>query len=357
MEFEDKIGVEKAINAFKLFGGFMSVESTEPETLLSITSFNKENNSDSKGENSEEMSENKKTEELCVEQSNEQTMEEAEDEMPPQKRLKTEPDTPEISNSDVDNTENEIEIPEVPSTMQMGDEKQEKLRKKTKKKSRVLVKENKPVDDKLYDMKIMTKKNWKSLRNKYLNMQREKYKELKKLMIAGRKSMNTTKKTSSLKTIKASPKNINFYGALPEKVEEPEKIELNKIRSKKEKPLVAFEPGVIVNLKFSEPCVDIKEFKMEMRQYSYVKYVDIKEGDCESFIRVDKASSANLLVKHYSSAEYKVQILSGETEKNYWDKIGHDREQKINKTVKVKQERGREKLMKKIKSHIRFEDD
>lgn len=157
--------------------------------------------------------------------------------------------------------------------------------------------------------------------------------------------------------MKSSPR-VNFYGAL---TDEEVAAEANKLEEQEQQavklPLFSFEPGLIVNIKFRVPCANVKDFKAELKQYPYVKYTDLKEADMEAFVRVDKPSSANQLVKEYSSAEYSAQILSGETEKTYWDKIKQDRDDKLSKKVKVEKLRGRTKLMKKVNTHIKFDDD
>lgn len=208
------------------------------------------------------------------------------------------------------------------------------------------------------------RQEWRRLRNKYLNLQRAEAKKLKKLFSDSRKSSkpNQTRipnaSAPSSKTVKSSPR-VNFYGALTdeEAAAEVTKLEEQEQQAVKQ-PLFSFEPGLIVNIKFRVPCANVKDFKAELKQYPYVKYTDLKEADMEAFVRVDKPSSANQLVKEYNSAEYGAQILSGETEKSYWDKIKRDREDKLNKKVKVEKKlRGRTKLMRKVNTHIKFDED
>lgn len=136
---------------------------------------------------------------------------------------------------------------------------------------------------------------------------------------------------------------------------QPEAAEESAATAKR--PLFSFEPGLIVSIKFREPCVDVKDFRAELKQYPYVKYIDLKEGDFEAFVRVDTPASAVALVKEYCSAEHSAQILSGEQEQQYWDKMMRDREDKLNKRVKTERIRGRTKLIRKINSHIKFDDD
>uniref|UniRef100_A0A182TCI4 XRRM domain-containing protein n=1 Tax=Anopheles maculatus TaxID=74869 RepID=A0A182TCI4_9DIPT len=168
----------------------------------------------------------------------------------------------------------------------------------------------------------------------------------------------------AIKSIKSSPR-VNFYGAMPVDEEHTEVEGANPLQSDQpeesaaiaKRPLFSFEPGLIVCVKFREPCVDVKDFRAELRQHAYVKYIDLKEGAFEAFVRVDKPGSANALVREYNSAEHAAQILSGEQEQQYWDKMMRDREDKLNKRVKTERVRGRTKLIRKINSHIKLDDD
>jgi La-related protein 7 len=128
---------------------------------------------------------------------------------------------------------------------------------------------------------------------------------------------------------------------------------------------LAFIPGVIVNIKFREQCLDFKELKKEFKQYSFVQFVEILEGGAQCFIRVDSANSAQELVSQYSSCEYETDVLKDEAEKEYWKKIFEKRDNKKNKETpkkeqpQVKRRRGREKLLEKIAKaaqHIRFDE-
>lgn len=131
-----------------------------------------------------------------------------------------------------------------------------------------------------------------------------------------------------------------------------------------------FEPGLIVKVNFDAPCTDIADFKAEMKQYQFVRYTDIKEGQTFAYVRVDSPRSAPVLIKH--CAPNCCQILTGENETEYWAKIAKDREQKLSKKVKVPKSRNRKirNLIRNIAevnvvktidnkttvNHIRFED-
>lgn len=255
----------------------------------------------------------------------------------------------------------------------------------------------------LVTLRVATKTEWKRLRNNYLNLQRQRFSEVKKLLLQQRKGDNRKKSTLPLSTVRpvtmkpkkyASPppskrlcsRNINFYGAMRDdhntNTYECSIIDENKAGCDKSKDNAAdnekqyakdlqfeYEPGLIVKVNFDVPCTDIVDFKAEMRQYPYVRYIDVKEGQTFAYVRVDSSRSAPVLIKH--CAPNRCQILTGENETEYWSKIAKDREQKLSKAVKVPKTRSRKmkNLIKNIAevtvvksdnkttvTHIRFDD-
>ncbi|XP_065094031.1 la-related protein 7 [Ochlerotatus camptorhynchus] len=365
VEFEEESSVQKALKTFQAFGGVLTYEETDPGKLVSITSFGKE-------KEEEEDTKTKGVAEKDVGDKDEKVADkgdkdEDEEEPPPAKRIRTDNGDSSEAEGDRDSandgsaSENEVEE----ATEVDGGAKREVSDVKKKKRHRKGtsgVKKEIQQDDKVYELKVMPKKEWRRLRNKYLNLQRTEAKKLKKLFSDSNKfskssqSRTTNPSTTAAKTVKSSPR-VNFYGALTDEEAAAEATKLEEQEQPIKQPLFSFEPGLIVNIKFRVPCANVKDFKVELKQFSYVKYIDLKEADMETFVRVDKPSSANQLVKEYNSAEYSAQILSGETEKSYWDKIKQDREDKLNKKIKVEKVRGRTKLMKKVNTHIKFDED
>lgn len=231
----------------------------------------------------------------------------------------------------------------------------------------------------IHVLRVATKVEWKRLRNKYLQLQREKYAEVKKLLQKQNKSNNISKKVSTLPplvrpvTLKTKPppnkrictRNINFYGAMGDdqnpavntyecSIVDDNRNSGNKSKGKKEEKSppketqFEFQAGLIVKVNFDQPCVDVADFKAEMKQYGFVKYVDIKEGQSNAYVRVDASRSAPILIKH--CAPNSCQILTGDSESKYWAKIARDREQKLSKSVKVP--RTRERKMRNLIKNI-----
>ncbi|KAM7350815.1 la related protein 7 [Cochliomyia hominivorax] len=382
VEFEKEESVKKAIKAFKEFNGVLSMQEKDPSELTSVKSYIKEQAGE-KEEPEEEEAQSSNNSESRKRSKNDESKD---DEEPIAKKSKTESQD-EIETS---NTENVITSQSESEAMVEGNveaktvdnlkKKKRKRKKKSKTAEKLKLKAELNTDVAYYELKILPKKDWKKLRNKYLNLQREKVAELKRKAwreqqeLKQQKESATTEDSANVpasqqeqkKNSKAGAKhklqkmNMNFYGAAEEestmKASNTEKTPQQNPALEKA-PLFSYAPGLIVEVSFLEPCVNIKDFKADMRQYISVKYVDIKEGAMQAYLRLESAQKAIEFVQQISCAEYQCKILSDDAESNYWQKIEKDREQKLNKQIKIPEKRGREKVKKLISKHIRFGDD
>lgn len=209
-----------------------------------------------------------------------------------------------------------------------------------KKKKRKKRKKRNKMEDFSYSigLQVMAKKNWKYLRNKYLELQRSKMKQLKQHLRKTRYQWSNYEKNKS------------------EREENDEKDKGNK-------PNItacrfSFIPGVIVKIEMDKPCTDSKSLKMELKNNNSIKYIDVEDGSCLIYVRCETAEAAQTFTQKFDEEKH-ITILEGDEEKMYWDKILHDREEKLSKKVKIKQ-RGRNKLLKKAEKelgkHIKFDE-
>ncbi|XP_046436699.1 la-related protein 7 [Neodiprion fabricii] len=215
-----------------------------------------------------------------------------------------------------------------------GDQKKKRRRKRHNRAEKV--------DTADIGMQIMAKKDWKVLRNKYLELQRKKMKSLKTHLKRARWNQWS-----------------NY-----EKFREGDKLKATKDESADQQKAdqstqrFVFTPGVIVKVEMDEPCTDPKNFKMELKRNPNIKYIDVAEGASEAFLRFDTNEAANALVLQ-SNEERSMSILQDKEETDYWDKMSKDREEKLGKKIRVKQ-RGRDKLLKKAEKelgkHIKFDE-
>jgi La-related protein 7 len=95
-------------------------------------------------------------------------------------------------------------------------------------------------------LQVMGKRDWKKLRNKYLELQRSKMKQLKQHMRRTRRNQWSDRNKME--------------------IEHEENVD-----NKKEKPSssLEFTPGVIVKVELHEPCTDIKGFKVIVKLFFY----------------------------------------------------------------------------------------
>ncbi|XP_046838555.1 la-related protein 7 [Vespa crabro] len=209
---------------------------------------------------------------------------------------------------------------------------EKKKKRKRKRKSRI-------DDDSISNigLQIMAKKHWKYLRNKYLELQRSKMKQLKQHLKKTRNQWYNYDRTKSDK----------------EDTEEKEKISATD-----KTPRLSFIPGVIVKIELNEPCTDSRSLKAELKGNNNIKYIDVSESANEVYVRCDTSESAQFFIQK-SNKEKNMVILKDEDERIYWNKILQDREEKLSKKIRVKQ-RGRSKLLKKAEKelgkHIKFDE-
>ncbi|XP_067639755.1 la-related protein 7 [Eurosta solidaginis] len=367
IEFEQESSVEKAIKAFQEFNGVLRMQETDPSELQSVRSYIKEHNEETATDD-KEMAD---IEQKKVKKSKRRVEDEVHGEGPAIKKSKTEKDVSEATETGASTTNDEGEG----NDQQVAAEDVSlKKRRKKKKKTKNLEKRKNEIDmnadASIYELKILPKRDWKRLRNKYLNLQREKVAELKRKayeekqqhaseFAAGGKDALEDSNPSPVKQkpnqSKLRKMNMNFYGAGEEEAKTQPK-ELKRNPALERPPLFTYAEGLIVEVGFLKSCTNVKEFKADMRQYASVKYVDVKEGAMQAYLRFDTGEAAADFVRQVSCAEYNCKLLSGEAEAGYWKKIEADREMKFNKLVKVPQKRGREKIKKLKAKHIYLED-
>ncbi|ALC49164.1 CG42569 [Drosophila busckii] len=367
VEFEKAASVEKAVKAFAQVHGVLSVDQTEPSELASVRNYH----------------ELKPKQPLKREADTKSMGLEA---PPSAKRLKLE------QSSEADTAESSTDNEHKDSK----DIKDSKPRRKRKHKKLQLQDRQQPnIDPSALELKVLPKCSWCSLRNKYLNLQRRLVSEAKsKLWRSGQATQQPAqlkgtpnnhqqkqqqqqqeplastaqeqlenadvveetpvppKRRKRNKQAGVHKMNMNFYGAGGSETEDSKLG----VKAEERQPLFKYEPGLIVECVLPEPCANVKEFKADLRQYTNIQYVDIKEGEQLAHLRLTTPTAAEELVRQLNCAERQLQVLHGQAETLYWRKIEQDREAKLSKKVRVQQKRGREKVAKLLAKHIKFDD-
>lgn len=257
-----------------------------------------------------------------------------------------------------------------------NDDNEEKKKKKRKRKNRSSKNEHhhhhhhqEQSDIIDFGLRIMAKKEWKKLRNKYLQLQRDKMKQLKQHLLKNSNRWNVRLSSSNDKikydkmdtTITTTSNNTTTTMIDQDQDQEQDKNSQKQCSV----PKFSFAQGLIIKIELDEPCSNPKSLKNQLKSAANsdatdIQYIDVKEGDNYVYIRCDTASAAVKLLEKYYEDKTSI-ILTGDEEKNYWNKMYKDREHKLmmGKKNRVKQ-RGRNKLLKKAEKelgkHIRFDD-
>uniref|UniRef100_A0A672J7H6 La-related protein 7 n=1 Tax=Salarias fasciatus TaxID=181472 RepID=A0A672J7H6_SALFA len=215
-----------------------------------------------------------------------------------------------------------------------GDDKDVKAKRKRKKKH----KEKLKIGEEVIPLRVLSKKDWLTLKDEYLRLQKRSMASLKKCI-------------------------THIDGKEPQPPDQPGVEKVLKQGPK-------FTSGVIMKITDSKPLPGRKILKEALSKISPVAYIDILEGDAEGHIRFHSPEEAKAVssVKAQLQKEHswKLEILSGDHEQRYWQKILVDRQVKLNRPREKK--RGTEKLISKAEKiliarakeankHIRFQED
>lgn len=220
--------------------------------------------------------------------------------------------------------------------------------KKNKKKKRKRSKKGKEDEVESIYLKVMSKQDWKKLRNQYLNTQREIMRSLK----------GQLRERYSIQSIDYSDHSNPNLIQIPKasyRDDEPSKsIEDAVPKNESSKP--HFIPNAVIKISFEEPPQDPKKLRETIREGGSggVAYVDVSATERDVFVRFLSEDAASA----YKKAGYwsRMEILSGIEEEEYWKRIvdcwsqQRGRKNKQNKKgsqIYPNQVRGREKLLQK----------
>ncbi|KAK6633794.1 hypothetical protein RUM44_004401 [Polyplax serrata] len=188
-------------------------------------------------------------------------------------------------------------------------------KKKNRKKKKSL--KSKYKDIKIYGLQILSKSDWKRLRNKYLNIQKEKMKKLKQHLY--KSQMNYAQKQLQI---------------------------TNQVVEPATKPRFQFSKGLIVKICFDTPIRDgnhLNQFKCDAKTTDKVEYVDVEIGSTEAYVRFsdEKAVEEAVRGKRWEN----MYVMEGDEEQEYWEKMKRDRCEKFENKKKFAKRRGRNKII------------
>ncbi|NXG65633.1 LARP7 protein, partial [Hemiprocne comata] len=206
---------------------------------------------------------------------------------------------------------------------------------KSKRKHKKKHKERHKMGEEVIPLRVLSKTEWMDLKQEYLALQKA--------------SMASLKKTMS--QIKPEPVGEMETESSGQKKPQSEN---DKSTSKDSAPPARantmgpqFVSGVIVKIISTEPLPSRKRIKDALAVLADVAYVDMLKGDTECHVRFKTPEDAQIVLKSYKEIQiknnWKCEVLTGDHEQRYWQKILVDRQAKLNQPREKK--RGTEKVI------------
>ncbi|KAF6306482.1 La ribonucleoprotein 7, transcriptional regulator [Rhinolophus ferrumequinum] len=226
---------------------------------------------------------------------------------------------------------------------------------KTKRKHKKKHKERHRMGEEVIPLRVLSKNEWMDLKKEYLALQKASMASLKKTIsqLKSESEMETDRGVNKSET--KTETTANSAECCP-----PEKASTTGPQ---------FVSGVIVKILSTEPLPGRKQIRDTLAAVSEAVYVDLLEGDTECHVRFRSAEDARAVLEAQTDIKKKhcweLEVLSGDHEQRYWQKILVDRQAKLNQPREKK--RGTEKLITKAEKirlaktqqaskHIRFSE-
>ncbi|KAF3698000.1 La-related protein 7 La ribonucleoprotein domain family member 7 [Channa argus] len=216
-----------------------------------------------------------------------------------------------------------------------GKENRDDSAVKPKRKRKKKHKEKLKIGEEVIPLRVLSKKQWLKLKEEYMTLQKC--------------SMGSLKKCINKIDHKVSKHVIETdMEAQDEETEKSNKRETAPNQGPQ------FTSGVIMKITDNKPLPGRKIIKDALGKISQVVYADILEGDAEGHIRFhtpeDAKAVSDARAELQKEHSWKLEIISGDSEQRYWQKILVDRQVKLNRPREKK--RGTEKLISKAEKII-----
>lgn len=279
---------------------------------------------------------------------------EDEDCLPPRPKAKKRAQKDGISEaaSEVSKESRDLEFCSTEEEKETGDRKGDSLLK-VKRKHKKKHKERHKMGEEVIPLRVLSKTEWMDLKKEYLALQKASMASLKK-------TISQIKLGSEMDTDCAVPSKSGERSGKGEECCPQEKVNAQGPQ---------FVNGVIVKIMSTEPLPGRKQVRDVLATISEVVYVDLLEGDTECHARFKTPEDAQAVMGAQTEIRKKhcwnLEVLSGDHEQRYWQKILVDRQAKLNQPREKK--RGTEKLITKAEKirlvktqqasqHIRFSE-
>uniref|UniRef100_A0A8C3WIJ0 La-related protein 7 n=1 Tax=Catagonus wagneri TaxID=51154 RepID=A0A8C3WIJ0_9CETA len=253
-----------------------------------------------------------------------------------------------------ENKELEVSTEEEKDTGDTKDGSLLKAKRKHKKKH----KERHKMGEEVIPLRVLSKSEWMDLKKEYLALQKASMASLKK-------RISQIKSESEMETDHGVPNKLELKNEKSKPANGEECCPQEKVNATGPQ----FVSGVIVKILSTEPLPGRKQVRDILAAISEVVYVDLLEGDTECHARFKTPEDAQAVITAYMEIKkkhcWKLEILSGDHEQRYWQKILVDRQAKLNQPREKR--RGTDKLITKgekirlaktqqASKHIRFSE-
>ncbi|KFP55005.1 La-related protein 7, partial [Cathartes aura] len=206
---------------------------------------------------------------------------------------------------------------------------------KSKRKHKKKHKERHKMGEEVIPLRVLSKTEWMDLKQEYLALQKASMASLKKTM-----SQIKLEPVGEMETESCAQKK-------PQSENDKSTSEDSAPPAKANTMGPQFVSGVIVKIISTEPLPGRKQIKDALAVLADVAYVDMLEGDTECHVRFKTPEDAQIVMKSYKEIQiknnWKFEVLTGDHEQRYWQKILVDRQAKLNQPREKK--RGTEKVI------------
>ncbi|NWR68799.1 LARP7 protein, partial [Centropus unirufus] len=206
---------------------------------------------------------------------------------------------------------------------------------KSKRKHKKKHKERHKMGEEVIPLRVLPKTEWLDLKQEYLALQKASMASLKKAM-----SQIKPEPAGRMETESSAQKN-------PPSERDKSAREDSAPPAKANTMGPQFVSGIIVKIISTEPLPGRKQIKDALAVLADVAYVDMLEGDTECHVRLKTPEDAQVVVKSHKEIQiknnWKFEVLTGDHEQRYWQKILVDRQAKLNQPREKK--RGTEKVI------------
>lgn len=187
----------------------------------------------------------------------------------------------------------------------------------------------------LHGLRILTKQQWRRLRNQYLNEQRLKFSAAKKHM----KAYNNTSHHQSQQQHQAPHH------------QPQQQVPHQQPQQNQEEPKAKIESGLLVKVSTEEQIGELKPVKSKVRELEpEVAYIDVKIGRTYFYVRFKTVEQSAAFVQHKVEG-WSLCKLEGEEEKEYLKVIAKDQADKKTGKVSVPKKSKKSKWCEKFDQH------